>query len=339
MADYQIVIRDKSGNILGEFNNWKGLQYEERLNNYGVCSFSIPHTDPQLLSLVSLRNYETIIRRNGADVWGGEQAHRIVDLKANSPNRVTIQSFTFLEMLNSRFTGSFRRFDGVDQGTILKTIVDESQAQTNGDLGLDVTVVDSTVNRNREYSNQNIMEAWINMSNVIGGPDFEFNTDKTVNIYEKKGIDLSKNIIFEWGTNIENMVIEEDFIRPGNRAIVLGAGFGSSQLRVQVTNTKFAGVNRLREQRFSEIDISSTSVLTAKGESGVRKHQSAIMSLEFNQMPTTRPPFGSIKVGDSVRVRIKEGIYNINNVFRVYSYRVSVDDNNRETIRYLVGMI
>lgn len=336
---YQIIIRDKSGNELGEFTEWQSLRFNDKLNNYGSCSFYVPVTSQELLSLVSLRRYETIIKRDGQIVWAGEQANRHVSLQRNSANLVEIISFTFLEMLNSRYTPAFVRYDATDQGEILQDLVEDSQAVTDGDLGFTFGTVETTVNRDREYYTQNIMEAYINMSNVIDGPDFYITHDKEINIVAHKGIDKSRTVIFEWGTNIESVDIDDNFSNPCNQALVLGAGFGSNQGIGTFTDATVRGIYKLRQQRVSEIDVSDQDTLDAKAEALVRKYKTPLMSLDMVQLPNKLPNFGTFALGDTGQVRIQHGIYNIDNRFRNYGYNVSVSKDNKESISYIVGLI
>jgi len=315
MANYSIVVKDKNGDTLGEFINWTRLQFSDKLNNYGECSFAVPVTSNELLTLTALRRYEVYIYRNNSIVWAGEQVARNGTLQANSPNMLTILCRTFFEMFNSRYQRDFVRFDQIDEGIILKTLVDNSQAETDGNFGFTFGDYETGVLRDREYSNQNIMEAFINMSNLINGLDFYITHDKEINIVPFKGVDQSKQTILEWKTNMHEIGVVEDFSSPANEVFVLGAGFGSAQA------------------------VGTQSNLEAKAEAVVRKYKQPLLSLKISQMPNTTPGFGTISLGDTIRVRINEGIYNINNRFRVYGYDVKIGEDNEEFISYLVGSI
>lgn len=339
MADYQIIVKDKNGTSLGEFTQWSDLEFSDRLNYYGECSFKVPVTSDELLNLTALRRYEVYIMRNKSTVWSGEQVARSGTLKANDSNKVTIFCRTFFEMLNSRYTGVYVNFDNTDEGTILKSLVDTSQALTDGDLGFTFGQYTTGNTRDREYSNHNIMQAFVNMSELIDGPDFYITHDKEINIVSHKGIDKSKQTVLEYGTNLESVEISEDFTNPGNQAIVLGSGFGLAQQRVTRTDTSARSTYKLRQQLVSATDIPFTDMLNARGDAVVRKQKNSLQSLNIIQVPNTNPKFGSISLGDSIRIRVQEGIYNINNNYRVHGYSVSVDENNKESISYLVGLI
>lgn len=335
---YQILVKNKDGETIGEFTEWFNLRFSDRLNNYGECSFDVPVTSTELQLLTALRRYDVFIVRNGVTVWSGQQATRTVDLEANSPQMLTITCYSFFEMLNARYTLPYVRYDQEDQGAILKDLVDTSQGEdAASDFGFTFASIPATVDRNREYSNYNIMEAFINMSNVINGPDFWIDHDKVIHIVPYRGIDKSATVVLEWGINILTASIQEDFSSPANRAIVIGSGFGSSQVIAEYTDEAAKETFSLREQRLSETDVSDIDNLEAKGEAFVNVYKNALVTIDFAQIPNTIPTFGSLAIGDAVRIKIKEGIYDINNVFRIYGYKVAIGDTGEENISYLVS--
>lgn len=336
---YQIMSRDKEGNILGEFTQFQSLRFSGRHNNFGQCSFQVPVDSDELRALVSMRRYETLILRNGTIVWSGEQANRETRLQANSANLTTVVSYEFFEMLNSFYTDPFIRYQETDQGEILKDLVDTRQLEDFGDAGFTFSSITPTKDRDREYNNYNIMDAYINMSNVIDGPDFWIDEDKVIHIVPFRGIDKSTQTIFEYGTNILNCQISEDFSSPGNQAIMLGSGFGSEQTVVVVDESASQGIYGLRQQVQAEVDVSEDDNLADKGLALIRKHRSPILSISFTQIPNTLPVFNTAGIGDSVRIKVNNGIYDINNIFRIYGYDVEIGDNGEEYISYLVGQI
>lgn len=339
LPQYQIVVRDKQGNELGEFTDWRGLSFSDHVNNYGTAEFQVPLSSQNLLELVALRQYETLIKRNGAIIWAGEQADRFGTLEVNSANWITIVSHSFLEMFNSAYTAPYVRYEGVDEGQIIKNLVDDFQALTGGDHGFTFGTYLTGVLRDREYSNQNIMEAIINLTELINGADVYITFDKEINVVSHQGVDKSRHTILEWGTNIESVTVNESFTNPCNEAIVLGAGFGAEQLVSTYTDTDFRDIYGLRQQRASEIDVSIEDTLDAKAEALVRKFKQPLITIDLKQLASTTPVLGTISMGDTIKVKIDEGIFDINNKFRVYSRNVSVDDNGKESISYVIGQI
>lgn len=335
--NYQILVKNKTGSILGEFSNWFQLKFSERHNNYGFATFQIPITSSELLNLVSLRRFEIVITRNGAPVWSGEQANRYVQILANNANLVTIECFTYFEQLNARYTEPYVRFDGVDQGEILKQLVEASQAKADGDFGFTFADIPATMNRDRDYQTYNIMQAFINMSNLINGIDFWIDHNKVIHIVPRRGLDKSKQFVFELGVNMLDPLIQDNFSSPGNRVIAMGAGFGTSQAMGEYIDTAARGRYLLREQVITDLDVSEVATLNSKAQSSVAKQKQLIQSLEFSQLPRTLPSFGSLAVGDSAGVILKEGSYDIKSPYRTYGYEVQIGDNGEEYVHYLIG--
>lgn len=337
--DYQIQVKQKDGTLLGEFDVFQNLMFSKRLNNFGECSFEVPVNDDKMSILLSLRNFEVFVIRDGTTVWGGEQVHVQTNLTRNTAQWSKITCYSFLEMLNARYTASSRVFDGVDAGTIASTLISESQTGTNADLGITDGTIETTKNRDRKYYNQNIMEAIINLSGVQGGFDFEVTDAKVFNVFSNKGSDLSRSIVFEWGTNIESASVVRDFVRPGNRAIVLGEGFESTQLREERNDTSSQSTFKIREILSNEPTVSEQVTLQDKGDAITRKFKQSLLSIDFTQIPGTQPKFGALVVGDRVKIRIVEGAENIVNTFRIYGFDVSLSNDGKESVSYLVGII
>jgi hypothetical protein len=335
---YQIYARNKSGTIIGEITDYFNLKFNQRLNNYGEATFQIPSNNSQLRDFTALRIFDTIITRNNTIVWSGEQAVRHVTMQANSANLVEIKSFSFEEGLNQMYTPAFVRFDpAVDQGQILKSLVDTYQLQTGADLGYTFATIPTSMDRIRDYSNYNILEAFINMSNVIGGIDFWVDSERVIHIVPMRGIDRSQSVIFDYHDNLISADIQEDFSNPATGAIVLGAGFGSEQEREEVVDAPSRGVYGLRQVKVSEIDVSESDTLIDKGEAVLNRYKTPVLSVETRQIPNTLPSFGSFSIGDWCRLRIQQDIFTINAKYRNYGFNVEIGENGEEYVQYLLG--
>lgn len=334
MAKYNIKIFDENDNALGEVVSWFDLKYSRALNNFGKCDFSFSADDESMIPLISLRRYITKIYRDDSLVWAGEQVVNRGSLTPNSNNKASITSHEFLEQLAHRYTGAYRRFDGVDAGTIAWTLIDESQSLTNGDYGITEGTIEATKNRDRTYENKNILDAIIDLSKVIEGFDFELTPEKVFDVYEQKGIDRTTTTVFEYGTNIQEVSVEENFGNPFNSTIVVG-----EDNRVERTNTTAASIYALRQSLLNATGVTDDDSLDDKGDANNRKFKAPLLSVSFSQVPDTIPAFGSIALGDIVKIRVNRGIYNVDNNFRVYGFNVKVGADNKETVAYTVGLI
>lgn len=334
---YQIFIKNQDGETLGELANWQNLTFSDRHNNYGECIFDLPVLSNDLSTLVSLRRFETHVLRDGVVVWSGEQALRGGKLQANSPNLITIRSYTFVEGLNAMLTQPYIRFDQVDQAEILKQLVDYFQTLPYGNHRFTFGPIIATMPRDREFSFYEVMNAFINMSNVINGPDFWVDENKVIHIVPYRGVDKSKQVILEYDTNLLEVDINEDFSAPANQVFALGSGFGSEQQIGMYQDPTYSNIYRLRQKAISEIDINDVENLNDKAHLRVNQNKTAVLSVSATQFPNTEPVFGSVSIGDTVSLKVQEGNYNINQKVRVYGYEVRIGQNGEEQVAYLTA--
>ena len=337
MPEYQIIIKDGSDNIIGELRNFTSLVFSKIMNNFGSCKFAIPVTNPDLSSFIGLRRFETHIFRDGTLIWAGEQALIENSLKADSPNLLKVTSFGWFEQLFGRLTSE--KYDGIDAGEIAWDAIDTSQNETDGDIGITEGTIEATQNRDRNYSDDNIAVEIQRLTSVINGFDMEITDSKVFNVYEFQGLDKSNQIVFEYGTNIEEVSkLVQDFSIITNQTVVRGEGMGTEQARVTRTDTDARSIYGLRQRLITESNISETTSLNEKGDAINNKRKQPVLEIAFKQEAGTLPTFGSISMGDLVQVKIQHGIHNINNQFRVFGWEVSFDSKGKETIEYFLGL-
>jgi len=334
-AIYTIKVKDGSGNYLGEFNRFKDLRFGKRMNHYGTASFKIPVLDPKAASLVALRIYTVEIYRDSVREWAGEQAMRSADLNEDGDNWLTLTCFTWFEQLFSRFTGSLRTFSAVDAGQIAWTLIDESQDDDS--FGFTEGDIDTTMPRDRKYENKNIGEAIVELTNVINGFDCQINDSKAFEVFASQGVDRS-DIILEYGRNIKSMTITEDFSQPINRAIILGStGNPADALRVESEDATSITLYKLREAVFSEMTTSDTTTLEEKGEAVIRKNKSALFKVTLDLVRGTTPNIDQFALGDTIRLLVNYGTYNIDELVRIYEWNISYNDDDTEKLELVIS--
>lgn len=340
---YRIIVRDQNDVVIGEFEKFKSLEFGKRLNNYGTASFKIPANDPKTASLVSLRRYTVwIYYQKDADttlVWSGEQAAREGELDNEGNNWCTIHCYDWLEQLNSRYTDAERIFTNVDAGEIAWTLIDETQSQTNGDFGITEGSIEATMDRDRSYYNDNVMEKIIQLANVLSGFDFEITNDRVFNVYSVMGDDKTDEIIFEYGRNMESAKVFEDFTSPVNRGIVIGQSTDDLEnlIRVERNDTGLQAINKVREGLLSEMDVSETDTMEEKGDALIRKYGTTLIKIDINLASVLTPNITQFGLGDSITLIIQNGVYDINEQFRVFEWQVTFDDNNVEHLTLVLG--
>lgn len=339
---YKILVKDGSGNNLGEFEKFRNLKFGKKLNNYGAASFEVPVNDPKAGDLIALREYTVWIYRTDNEgellLWSGEQATRIGSLDNKKDNWVTVNCYDWLEQLNSRYTADEVTFTGIDAGEIAWQLIDTTQADTDGDFGITEGTIEATQDRDRTYYNQNILDAIINLSNVINGFDFEINTSRAFNVYGFQGIDQSDTLVLEYGVNVTSIQITEDFSKIVNRAIELGdSGDPMDPLRVERNNSASQTLYKLRENLDNEMTIIEIATLNEKGDSILRKYNEPLISLSMGLIRGKSPTIADFSLGDIVRLKVKEGFYNIDRVFRIFEWGITFNTDNTETLSLILG--
>lgn len=335
--EYQIFARNKAGVIVGEVTDWFNLSFGDKMNNYGKATFDIPNGSPDLAKFIAPRKYETLIKRNGTTIWSGEQALRKVTLRENDANLVTITSYTFPEMLKARFSPFYVRYNSTDQGQIIKLLIDYSQGRTNGDFGFTFASIPTTITRDREYFTYSILEAMINMSNLINGIDFWIDENKVIYIKPYRGANKQAQYVFEYGVNMLNTQITDDFSSPANTARLLGTGFGTGQLNDEYADASARAEYLLREQKVTDIDVTELATLLDKGENFVNKYRRAVRTIEFQQLPKHHPPLGTLNIGDVTRTRVRDGSYNVDDPCRIYGYDALIGKNGEEYVTWIIA--
>ncbi len=329
------------GRFVGEFTEFRNLEFGKRLSDYGICQFDVPTTDSKLGTLLALRKNKVYIYRSEDDgdgvlVWAGEMAVTKGTLVHNENNWITIYSYTWLEQFKNRFTAAEVVFDTIDQGQIAWSLIDTTQAESS--FGITQGSIPATKNRDRTYFNQNVYEGVVNLSNVLSGFDFEITDEKVFNVASIIGEDKRDEIQFIYGVNIREATIEDNFLNPVNRAIVLGQPTDNTNLiREESNDTAAQAEFKLRENVLSEMDVSDTGTLQDKGLAILRKRSAELRKVEFIPAGSTRDTINAFGVGDIVYINIVDSYYSIEGDFRVYEWSVRYGSDNVEHISLVLG--
>jgi hypothetical protein len=324
---------EQDGIFLGEFVEFRDLQFQKRLNNYGTCQFSVPNKH-SLLSLIKLRRNTVWVYKRVEDVdtlvWAGEMALAKGALTDNGNNWITIHCFDWFEQLRQKYTPAQIRYDQLPAGEIAWQLID-------GSFKIQKGTIEDTQLRDREYFNQNVAQAIVNLSNVINGIDFEITNDRVFNTYNVKGVDRTQDIQFIYGHNVRAAQIEQNFLTPINKAIVIAEAEGASELvRIERTDTTSIAEYGVREGLSSEMEVTIISTLEDKGDAMLRKYANELLILDFEPVGNTHSIEG-FEVGDIIYVEVKDGVYNIATDYRVFEWVVQFDNKGVEHLSLTLG--
>lgn len=340
---YRIIVKDADGAKLGEFNTFRSLKFGKRLNNYGECSFEIPVNDDKASSLIGLRIYTIEIYRIDNDntsvlLWAGEQVIRSGNLDSKGGGWATISCYDWLEQLNSRYTTAEVIYTYQNGTTIAWDLIDTTQGDTNGDLGIVSGTLEATTFREKKYTNQNIMEAIISLANLQNGFDFEITNSKVFNVYNFLGIDRRSTSVLEYGTNIQSIRISEDFSKPITRAIILGqTSEESDPVRIERDDTSQQAIYGLREYPMSQLEVSTEAILQDTGDAVNKKYGAPLTKYSLDIVRSATPTIADFALGDVLRLKVKKGIYNIDESVRVFEWNVAYNTDNTESLSLTLG--
>lgn len=224
-----------------------------------------------------------------------------------------------------------------DAGAIAWDLIKTSQLKTNGNLGITEGNIATTQDRTRTYNNQNIMEAIVNLSEVINGFDFEITNDKVFNVYTIKGDDLTDSLILEYGRNLQSVSIDEDFTTPCNNAIVLGEVIDGTELtRVDRPDTTTQAKYKLREMVLSADNVIDADTLNEKGDAMLYKYKEPLIKITF-EVIRGMIDVTQFSLGDLIRLIIKKGCYNIDSTYRIFEWTVDHENDNTEKLSLILG--
>lgn len=319
-------------------NEAEDLSFEIDLNSYEELCASIG-TNPTAI----LGAYQTDVKvqRLAPDgtwsyLFGAHVGDAPTEL-GEIDSTIHVNASGYLNLLIDRYV-SPSPFVQVDAVEIAWQLIDETQTQTNGTLGMTQGAQQATtVPRDRAYEpRQNVKEAILNLSRLIDGSfDFRFTHDREFETYSMIGTDQSATLEFVYPQNIVEVRVPR--IGRGalyNKVYGLGSGFGADQLAsTQGDNTSQLNYG-LHERITSFNSVSEQQELDENTLAHLDLHKGL---LEIPQMTVSGEDFdlSSYGIGDRITVRIEDHPYlaTVNGVYRIERLEVAVDENEAELVK------
>ncbi len=335
MSVYKIVIKDNSGNSIGEFDRFSDLTFSRVLNREGACSFSIPLEDIKTANaFIQLGLYRVYIYRGIDLVWGGYMESYDGILRTDATT-MRILCKGFFNLLKSRYTDKLVTYTGIDAGAIAADLIADSAAKTNGTLPITAGTIQASVNHDRTYEFKQIHEAIVQLSEVNYGFDFEVTPAGVFNVYYPfKGADKSLSHIFKLGRNVERIRYVNTVENMCNEAIVIGSYVGDAMVYADRSNTALQTSYKLWQKVIPYKDIEGQDNLDAKGDDELLRYGLPRREYEVAQSYGSDPEWPLIEVGDYVTLDATSGYIQINDVVRVKEINVTVGEGGLESVSY-----
>jgi hypothetical protein len=340
MGLYDFVIVDKAGNKVASLQGAHQRSYATYLNKTGEARFVLSPTDPVLTADTLLLGHKELqVWRANKLVWGGELVYARTDLSADD-ERVEVAAKGYLDLLAKRYVGTAAAPVSYEAGDWnIDQIAAELVYLYAGDFGITIGAYPASSRpadrTNMQYKNLKEIVDEVGNDHVQNGIDFEITPDKKFNVfYPQKGRQLPE-IVFEWGVNIVSCYEIRDATELANQVIVLGAGEGSSMVTAMVENTALQAIYKKRQTILYHKEIIGVETLEEHGDKELAVHQLPPQIIGVTTKGDLAPTVGSYEVGDSVRVKIKRGLIDIDGFYRIYGIAVQVTDSDEETIQLI----
>ena len=304
-------------------------RYEELLKNLGY--------EYDAFGLMEVGRNDIRIKRNGVYILG-TNVYRFVFVTHDPTIEVQVQCVGYLNYYKTRYVTM--DFDTeTSQDEILFQVIEDCNAKTGGDYGVRRgNVTGNMALRTRHYKRKEVASLIQQMSNCIGGPDFDFTPDKLFNIYETKGT-YHPNILLYYPElhgkpgNVQSF----NFTRSvdGVANYVMGIGSGNGEDAVQSSAEYALGEQDIyrREKVVTWNSVSQQDTLDEHTNSVLHQIQDII------EIPTVTLKDGvlnlnEVDVGDTVNLDLASNLMlrHINGAYRIHKIECVVDDNDSESV-------
>lgn len=345
---YTILITDRAGSTIADVSDMcRTRRYIRRRNRPENIELAFDIDDLRRYLIASKNTADDLLRTNSNEVHiyrGDSQivAGQIIyrDVAASDSKTVTIQAAGWLQMLAHRYTGIGVDYLSTDIGAIMWDLIDTAQGVANGDIGITQGIIQTSRAADRStYDYKRIKDAVIQLSEVIGAPDFSFTPDKVFNVwYPKQGRQLT-NVSLSYPGNILSISYTQDGEKMANQIIAIGSGTGTdaiTSIKDDLTAQAYYG---LRQKKIQFNDISLQDTLDDHADEELRT------SVGFFELPEVTvhgydPVVGSYDIGDEINVVVSEDVElfgHINGFHRIDEIDTTVDENDVETIKLTFG--
>lgn len=344
LSRYKVEIYSKSGQLLADLSNKmtpkKILQQRNRADQISMtadlfilrefCN-DIGTTVP---ALFAVNQNEIRVSRNNKVLSSGVIVYARPSVGVDS-GTFELKAVGWLKLLAKRFTSIEQNYSGVDAGAIAWDLINQSQLLPNGDLGFTQGTIQVSKTRDRSYSDKNILDAILQLSEVIDGFDFEVTWDKKFNVYYPKIGTKRTDIQFTYPGNISDLSVVSDGTIVANHITARGSGTGTGALRAVAEDiTSEQSYYRLEDIEDYN-DVSEIDTLQEHADEDLRQ------SLSFNLMPditlvgNITPEYGTYNLGDEILITSNDTVVfgTLNDYFRIDSMELNIDENNKETVR------
>jgi len=329
MTRYWLETRLRDGTFVCKIPFYN-LQFEVGFNGTTGIRWSTPLYH-ELVSMTTIRAglHEVWVMRNGVCVAAGP----LWDISVSTDSRSLSCSAQSLEdYLDVRLIQDVD-YSVIDQVNIAWDLISDSQARTDGALGIVSGTLGTGVTRSiswTTYDCKYILEAIQDFAELDDGFDFWINpVTRAFNaIYPRPATDRGLHLVYPQHISSYALNIQGKYTR--NRVVVQGPD-PSYDVGINTTNRALYG---LREYADALKDAATANELTAYTThvSDQRSDVSAYPTLVLRGQGINIFDTSVIQYGDKIKVTILDGYLSINQQYRYKGAQVTVNKSGDETI-------
>lgn len=178
MPGYQLYIGPSSGSVpTQEVTVFDAWSLDRNIDDGCTISFTVPGNSPAG-ALIEELSYDVWLYLDGQV----DQRFRVLELQRawdeDGRHDVAVSAVCYRRILAARHLVTDLSYAATSQGTILWNLIQHTQAQTGGNLGITLGTAGPSVLRDREYdAGSNILELAVNLSQIQGGLTWDINED------------------------------------------------------------------------------------------------------------------------------------------------------------------
>lgn len=330
---YTIDILNKNNTAFSKILNPQGLNFKLTLTGKDTAKFNLPLTHPRA-DAENLKKHNRIVinRVNPKDrtdvrrIWVGYiEAVRIVD-----DNNLEVGCKGVYQLFDKRVvTRSFTNWQG---GLAVFEILNVKLNPVD-DTGITQGTTDVADIFSHDFFQMQASKAFekieeATLCEILTDTDFKLNCKKQI------GEDKSSSVIFRFIRNLQNANSIDGFtlLQEGKELFNKIVCYGKNNLitAIRQDNDSIAEFGLLEKVRyFTEIEDQNTLNKNAEALLAFHKPIKEIPSINPNKTKIDLFDYG---IGDRVRVIIKHGILDFDQIHRILSITVTVGRNNEESI-------
>lgn len=280
---------------------------------------------------------DILVKRNGVYKFGTQVTSMQYNLNQGGIN-MEVRASGFLDLFRDRYVT--KSYDGWERVAIARDLLATTQS---GDSSNDFGVVDgpqqyvtSITDTERNYTDQNVRDALINLTNLSDGNfDVKFNYDKTFETFEKVGSDRP-SMKFTYPYNITGGTIPHTADNLYNYIIALGSGFGEEALRTETADGISRGNFKTRQKIVTFNSVSVQQTLDDNAYAYLQKVKNILELPKFN-ISGALADLDVLDVGDRIPVEVLgHPAIPLSDTYRIEQINVSLDENDAEDISITV---